>query len=76
MVEFFCVLCSQSSTVNLSTVQREGSSCRFCDSTVRQRTIAYLVNNLIRERGSERVTILGLSDHTLPASYLESLPGV
>jgi hypothetical protein len=43
---------------------------------VRQRTVAYLVTELIRESRETRLKILGLSDHPLLAKYLKSLPGV
>jgi len=77
MIEMRCNLCEIGSLIDLISLHREIPSCGNCGSTVRQRTIAYLVAHTVKEFPKwKKAHIVGLSDHSLLSSYLAELPNV
>jgi len=78
-VEFSCNICGCENRVIRSTLDRESSSCRKCQSSVRTRAIAFLIvkeitgaGGLLRNLRPSGHVVIGLSDWSGYASHLES----
>jgi DNA-directed RNA polymerase subunit RPC12/RpoP len=77
MTEFKCVFCGNNAFIDLGVVHREENSCPNCGSSVRQRTVAHIVNKLLEFWPNKRtVNVVGLSDAPVLAEYLKKLPRV
>jgi len=77
MTEFKCVFCENKAFIDLEVVHREEHSCPNCGSSVRQRTVAHIVNKILEFWPSKRaVNVVGLSDAPVLAEYLRKIPGV
>lgn len=72
MFDWNCNFCGNNNDVPWLELVREGPSCKYCQSSVRQRQILYSVHKLLETLNTKKPRIVGISDADLVAATLKN----